>query len=352
MFVQVAGVCQGLMRQSVGAVCKHNNRDYRSDYEGFPYNRPSVFKRGWAMTRPVDWRTHVNLKLLNTFLLVGEAQSFRGAADRAHRSGSAVSSQIRKLEDQLGVALFHRTTRQVRLTQEGEQLLVCVRRALHDIEEGLQQIQESADIQRGRISLACAPTVAGTRLGSVLAAFEQHYPGIRVSVREITAAALFESVRQREVDFGISVVIDSPEFRFQRILTDPLYALVPRSRIPRDRKTITLKALSAMPLLLLEQGTALRKNVEDAMAEQGLTVQTRYQFIQAQTLISMASAGLGAAVLPNIVIPAQLDPSVQKLRIVDPPLVREMAVVTLPGQSLSPAASRLIELLQQMMSAS
>jgi DNA-binding transcriptional LysR family regulator len=301
------------------------------------------------MKRAVDWRSSVNLKLLNTFLLVGENQSFRVAADRAHRSGSAVSSQVKKLEEQLGVALFHRTTRQVRLTAEGEQLLVCVRRALHDIEEGLQHIQESANIQRGRISLACAPTVAGTRLGGVLAAFEHHYPGIHVSVREITAAALFESVRQREVDFGISVVIDSPEFRFQKILSDELHALVPRSRLARDRKTITLKALSAMPLLLLEQGTALRKIVEDAMAVQGLTVQTHYQFIQAQTLISMASAGLGAAVLPNIVIPAMLDPSVQKLRIVDPPLVRELAVVTLPGQSLSPAASRLIELLRQMM---
>lgn len=301
------------------------------------------------MKHAVDWRSQVNLKLLNTFLLVGQAQSFRAAADRAHRSGSAVSSQIRKLEEQLGVMLFHRTTRQVRLTAEGEQLLVCVRRVLEDLEMGLQQIQESANMQRGRISLACAPTVAGTLLGGVLAAFEQHYPGIQVSVREITATALFESVRQREVDFGISVVIDSPEFRFQKILTDELCALVPRSRLPRDRKTITLKMLSTMPLLLLEQGTALRKNVEDAMAAQGLVVKTHYQFIQAQTLVSMAEAGLGAAVLPNIVVPAVLHPSVQKLRIVDPPLVRHMAVVTLPGQSLSPAASRLVELLQQMM---
>ena len=301
------------------------------------------------MARAGDAISSVNLKLLHTFMLVGENQSFRSAADRAHRSGSAVSSQIRKLEEQLGLRLFHRTTRQVVLTREGEQLLQCVRRALQEVEAGLQGIQEAADIQRGRIALACAPTIAGAYLGDVLAAFERRYPGIQVFVREITAAALYESVRKREVDLGISVMSDTPEFRFEPLLCDELVALVPRSLLDGDSKTISLKALAALPLLVLEQGTALRTIVEEAMAAQGLRLTTRFQFMHSQTLIAMASAGLGAAILPSTALPASLAPGVRKLRIVRPALVRRMAIITLPGHALSPAATRLVEMLRTML---
>lgn len=297
-----------------------------------------------------DPASSINLKLLHTFMLVGEYQSFRAAGDRAHRSGSAISSQIRALEAQIGLTLFHRTTRRVVLTHEGEQLFRCVGRALAEVETGLQELQDAANLQRGRISLACAPTIAGAYLGEVLAAFKRQHPGVQVFVREITAAALFESVRRREVDFGISVVGNSPEFRYEPLRDDELVALVPRSLLAGKRATITLKALSAMPLLVLEQGTALRSSIEEAMAAQGLHLVTRFQFMHSQTLISMASSGLGAAILPSIALPRTLAPSVQKLRIVKPALVRRMAIVSLPGQALSPAAGKLIEILRAQLS--
>ena len=105
-------------------------------------------------TKPL---AHINLKLLQTFLLVAEQSSFRIAAEKSFRSPSAVSAQIRQLEEQLGVPLFHRTTRNVRLTDEGKQLLECAQRALLEVESGLRKIQESADIRRGRVALSCLP---------------------------------------------------------------------------------------------------------------------------------------------------------------------------------------------------
>lgn len=291
---------------------------------------------------------HVNLKLLQTFLLVGEHSSFRVAAEKSFRSQSAVSAQIRQLEEQLGVSLFHRTTRSVRLTEEGQQLLECAQRALLEVESGLRKIQESADIRRGRVSLSCSPTIAETRLARVLAAFEQEYPGIEVHVRELTSAALFDSVRKREVDFGIGPLIETSEFHFEPVLDDPLYALVPKRFVTTTKDTISFATLTNMPLLVLSHATALRGMLEVAMKERHLTFTTRYEFTQAQTLISMASAGLGAAVLPKVALPSQLDPSVYALRIVNPPLLRQVAVITVRGQALSPASLRLVQLLRQL----
>lgn len=292
--------------------------------------------------------SNVNLKLLQAFLLVGEHSSFRTAAEISHRSTSAVSAQIRRLEDQLGVPLFHRTTRNVRLTAEGEQLLECARRALMEVEAGLRKIQESADVRRGRVSLACSPTIAATRLARVLAAFDKGHPGIEVFVRELTSEALFESIRRHQVDFGIGPVIDTTEFSFEPLLHDPLYALVPKRFVTTSKDTIALATLTNMPLLVLNPATALRGVLEATMRERNLAISTRYEFAQAQTLISMASAGLGAAILPKIVLPPVIDERTHALRVVRPAITRTVALITLRGQSLSPASQRLRQLMKQL----
>lgn len=293
--------------------------------------------------------TNVNLKLLQTFLIVAEESSFRLAAEKSLRSPSAVSAQIRQLEEQLGVALFHRTTRNVRLTDEGHELLECAQRALLEVESGLRKLQEAADMRRGRVALSCSPTVAETRLARVLAAFEKDYPGIEVSVRELTSTALFNSVRNREVDFGIGPAIETTEFHFEPILEDPLFALVPKRFITTSRRSISLATLSNMPLLLLNPATALRGMLDVAMQERHLSFTTRYEFTQAQTLISMANAGLGTAILPKVALPARIDRATHLMRIVNPSLVRQVSVITVRGQNLSPASLRLVELLKQLL---
>ncbi len=289
----------------------------------------------------------INLKLLQTFLLVGEHSSFRAAAEKSFRSQSAVSAQIRQLESQLGVVLFHRTTRNVRLTAEGQQLLECARRALREMEMGLRIIREAADLRRGRVSLACSPTIAATRLARALAKFERENPSIEIFVRECNSTAIFENVRRHDVDFGIGPVIETSEFHFEPLLEEPLYALVPKRFIRTDRSTIALSTLANMPLLLMDPAAALRALIEETMRERNLTLTTRFQFNQAQTLISMAEAGMGAAILPEVALPRRRHPSTYALRIVDPPLLRQMALITTRGEALSPASQRLVKLLRE-----
>lgn len=289
----------------------------------------------------------VNLKLLQAFLLVAEHSSFRVAAEKSFRSASAVSAQIRQLEDQLGVSLFHRTTRSVRLTNEGLQLLDCAERALRELDGGLRSLREAVELRRGRVSLSCSPTIAETRLARALAVFEQDYPGIEIRVRELTSQALFESVRKRDVDFGIGPENEAGEFAFETLLRDPLYALVPRKFLSTRKNTIAFDTLAGMPLLLLNHATALRQTVESAMKERGMKLDTRYEFAQAATLISMARSGLGVAILPGIAVPTHNDGATYRLRIVSPSLGRNLGIITTRDQALSPASRRLVEIVRQ-----
>jgi DNA-binding transcriptional LysR family regulator len=292
---------------------------------------------------------NVNLKLMHTFLLVAEHSSFCRAAEVSNRSQSAVSMQIRQLELQLGVSLFHRTTRRVQLTREGELLLVCARKAVAELQTGLRQIKETVDIQRGRLTLACAPTLAATRLPDILAAFQKSYPGVTAHVRELASAEMLDCIRRRDVDFGIGPRCpNATEFQFQPILLDEIYALIPICLDVGQRESISLLELSHMPTLVLTGSSAMQGMLEKAQKAAGITLNIQYEVQQVQTQIAMATAGLGAAILPRIAIPLKLDPRVRAVPIVDPPLVRELGVVTFRGQFLSPVAARFVEMLQRL----
>lgn len=291
----------------------------------------------------------LNFRLLQTFMLVAEHRSFRVAAEHAHRSQSAVSTQIRQLETQLGIALFHRTTRHVTLTTEGEQLYAGARRAMHEIGLSLRNVQETADMRRGKVALACVPTVASTRLPSILAVFEKDYPEVRVSLREMQTG-LDQAVRDGEVDFGVGPVAPGDgDLEFDRLFDEPLMALVPKSFLRAQRTSISLASLIAMPMLVLSTATPLQKYVEAVMRERSLKFNTKYQCIQAQTQIAMAEAGLGAAILPRSLVLAHRSPKTRALRIVEPAMSREIAIITVRGRKLSPAAARLADLIRRIL---
>ena len=289
----------------------------------------------------------INFKLLGAFLSVAENSSFRKAADQTNRSLPAISMQIKQLEEQLHVVLFHRTTRKVELTEAGEKLMISARKALAELDSGLTQIQNDVNVQQGRLSFACVPTVSGTRLPAILTAFSRKYPGVTVHVKELANAQLLEAVRRREVDFAIGPMPDRKgELDFAPIFADEYCALLPRTYQDGGRAGISLRELAKLPLLKLSSSTAFRDHVDNALRTQSLVADSNYEFMHASTLVAMAEAGLGVALLPRIAIPRRT--SLKAVRITGPALSRTIGIVTIRGHSLSPAAARLVDLCQRM----
>lgn len=292
---------------------------------------------------------NINFKLLYIFLLVADHNSFRRAAEKSSRSEAAVSMQIKQLELQLGVSLFHRTTRNVELTKDGKDLIGPVRKAIAEIEAGLKRIRESADLESGTLSIACVPTVAATRLPHILLAFQKAHPKIGVHVREVVATELFDSLRQRQVDFGIGPKTRAiTEFSFKSVLKDEMYALLPANYGLQRKRGVTLKELSRLPILMLTTLSAFRSELDAALKARKLTLITKFEVRNPQTLCAMAEAGLGAALLPRISVP--LRTSLQAVPVIGPSLTREICIVTLKGQSLSPAAARLTSFVERLIS--
>jgi DNA-binding transcriptional LysR family regulator len=291
--------------------------------------------------------TNVNLKLLQTFVLVAEHGSFHKAAGETCRSQSAVSSQIRQLEQQLGFQLFHRTTRSVRLTPDGAQLLSHTKKALEEVKLGLQRIFEGGSAPGESVTFACLPTIAMTRMPEILAIFRKRFPRCGVYVRELDAADLFESLREGEVDFALAADNRGKEFSFDPLFDDAYVALLPAKFLPRGRRSIALQELAARPLLLFNPTGKVSRTLVSALQTSNIQITTRCQFRQVQTVLSMVAAGLGAAILPRSSLPAPLPNSVGLLAIREPEVMRRICVVRFGGRPPSQSAARLIALFKE-----
>jgi DNA-binding transcriptional LysR family regulator len=283
----------------------------------------------------------INLKLLGTFLAVADNSSFRKAAEQSHLSLPAVSMQIKQLEERLGVALFQRTTRRVELTREGEQLMISARKAMAEIDGALAQLQQAAQAQQGQLAFACVPSLASSRLPALLVDFARKFPGISVRVREAPLPELLEAVRRRDVDFGIGPQPEKPgELEFSPIFVDEYVALVPPESPAAGKESITLRNLAKLPLLTLTGASLFQHQLAAVLQAQGLDPELNYEFTHVSTLVAMAEAGLGVGILPGVAVPPRTP--LKTLRIVRPTMSRTIAIITIRGHTLSPAAARFV----------
>jgi DNA-binding transcriptional LysR family regulator len=196
------------------------------------------------------------------------------------------------------------------------------------------------------------PTIAATILPQALRVFQTSYPGINVNLRELAAEDLLDCIRRRDVDFGIGPEIERPtEFQFVPLFNDPIYALATRAFQFRKRSSIDLAELCAFPILLNSKSAALRAMLERALAGRDLQMKIAFEVVHTHTLIALATAGLGVGILPKVALPLPLRKTMQAVPIGMPPLVRTVGIITLKGQSFSPAATALTNAVRKFMKA-
>lgn len=140
------------------------------------------------------------VKQLKAFVAVAQYRSFAQAGEAIHLSQPALSIAIKKLEDQLGGKLLHRSTRSLTLTPEGEALLPVAQRLLQDWRGAYNDMHQRFALQRGRLSLACMPSLAAAGFPNVIARFHQQYPEIDISLEDIVMEDVVSALLDGEVE--------------------------------------------------------------------------------------------------------------------------------------------------------
>lgn len=283
---------------------------------------------------------------LPAFVAVAESLNFRRAAEAVGRSQPAVTSQINQLEDLLGVRLLVRTTRQVRLTAAGAELLERAKKLLTETERLVEDIQSQAGLLKGQVVASFSPTIAVGLIPPVLGAFESEYPGIRVLIREDLGAPMFESVATGSVDFGIGPYYRVPDrLQFKPIFDQEFFLILRQDHPLAIRGHARVRDLASLDLLWPAVGSTAREVLDKATQAEDIVIRPKYEALQYPTLFVMAAAGFGATVMPAVSPDLLTAMKLKAIPLRGTRLTRPMGIITRRDEALAPAAEAFVRIL-------
>ena len=240
----------------------------------------------------------MNLRFLRTFVAIADNAGFARAAARLNLTQSAASRQIQALEEELGLRLFARIGRSVRLTSEGEDLLMRSRRLLFDADALGQRASALKAGEVGVLRVGATPQVIENLLAGFLSGYRKRHAGVEVHLVEDGGSRLPGRLERGDVDVA---QMPAGEDRFSRRLLYPMHVLAvlpPRHRLSR-RAVIDVTELADEPLLRLGSSFASHGWFEAACQVAHIRPRVILESVAPQTLIALARAGHGVAVVAS-----------------------------------------------------
>ncbi|MBO6815872.1 MAG: LysR family transcriptional regulator [Rhizobiaceae bacterium] len=292
---------------------------------------------------------NINLKLIQTFVLVAKEKSFSKAAEQSARTQPAISNQIKELENQVGFKLFERTSKSVSLSAEGLALLEGAERAMAELGIGLTNARKVADRRLEKVRVACLPTLSSGHLPEIMELARERMPDVSIFMRELNNEDLLEAVRRHEVDFGIGVKVPADDCYLEELGADEMVAIVSENNPHYGTSEIRMADVVKYPILVLPQATPTVLAFRQVSVTSGQEVEIIHRFTQPETLISMALKGVGIAILPWSYV-SQKARGKHILRLTSPGLQRQLAVIWSKAHVASSSALALRNITREIIS--
>lgn len=244
----------------------------------------------------------MDLHQLRTFIAIADSGGVARAAARLNLSQPAASRQMQVLEAELGVLLFDRIGRSVRLTSDGEDLLRRSRLLVAEADGLRERARALRGGRTGTIAIGATPPMIEVVLSSFLPGFRQRHPGVEVRIVEDGGSGLVSRLERGEVQVAYVPVGDG---RFAGPLLYPIHviAVVPRSHPLHGRGTLEIAELAGEPLLLLQRGFGSRDWFDAACRAADVRPHVLIESGAPNALLGLAAAGYGIAILPSAVRP-------------------------------------------------
>ncbi|HAV1714970.1 TPA: LysR family transcriptional regulator [Enterobacter hormaechei subsp. steigerwaltii] len=279
-----------------------------------------------------------SLRQLRVFVTVAQARSFSRAGEIIGLSQSAVSHSVKELETQTGVKLLDRTTREVVLTEAGQQLAMRLERLLDELNSTLRDVGRIGQQLSGTVRVAASQTISAHLIPQCIAESNHRYPDIDFVLHDRPQQWVLESIRQGDVDFGI--VIDPgavSDLECEVVLSEPFLLLCrdddPLASLPQ----VAWLALQGANLVLQDYASGSRPLIDAALAAQGVKATIVQEIGHPATLFPMVEAGIGISVLPALALPLPQGSRLTVKRFV-PCVERQLMLVRRKNRSLSGAA--------------
>ncbi|MBV9866518.1 MAG: LysR family transcriptional regulator [Abitibacteriaceae bacterium] len=291
----------------------------------------------------------MNINHLAIFHAVAEEGSVTRAAERLCISQPAVSKQLRELEKTLGMALFHRLSKGVQLTEAGELLLGYSRQLFALEAEAEQALRELWALERGRLRVGASTTIGTYLLPEICAQFSQRYPGIEMQLEIANSRTVEQLLRDNKIDLALTEgPAEATDIKLEVWLEDELVVIAPPYHPLVQEPVITVERLCAEPFIWREVGSGTQAIIEQALQTKGLQVQAAMSLGSTEAIKRAVAAGMGISIVSCLTIGAELAAgTLIVLPIIDFSIYRPLHRLRLTGKYEGRAAREFVKLLKQ-----
>ncbi|KAB2487331.1 LysR family transcriptional regulator [Priestia endophytica] len=274
---------------------------------------------------------------LEYFQTLARIQHVTKAAEILSITQPALSRSIVRLENHLGVPLFDRQKRSIKLNKYGEIFLKRVDSIMKEYQEGKEEIQSLLEPDQGEISLGFLHTLGTTIVPSLIAGFKRKYPKVHFQLHQNHSNWLQEKLKSGELDLCLLASFPiEPPMNWTPLWNDELFLFLPKRHRLATRERVTIEDIAEEPFILMRAGYALRVTIDQIFEQANIRPNIVFEGEEAATIAGFVAAGLGVSILPNL---KGLDQTnLTKVRIVSPSFQRTVGLSWVEGKYLSPVA--------------
>jgi len=296
---------------------------------------------------------NLSMRDIDTTLVLGRTLNFRQAAAQLHLSQSALSTQIQRIEEALGVRLFDRTTRTVRLTAAGEVFMQQAATLQVAFRDAIAAVSGVTSAEQGQVSVAALPSLAARLLPRVLMAYRQEHPNVALKVRDTLSGPAFDLVRAGEVDFALTAADPQhADLHYVPLMSDSFLLLIPESHaLAKTRGPLRWADTATAAHVSMVQPSSVRQYTEWAFLQNRIRFTPAFEAEHLTTIVAMVECGFGVAALPEIAAGAVSQTAIVQRPLIGPVAERSIGLVTSRNRSPSPAAAALVQTLREYLAA-
>src|SRR5690606_10967457 len=266
----------------------------------------------------------MNLRDLRYLIAVADHRHFGRAAAANFVSQPTLSTQLRKLEDELGVVLVERVPRRVMLTPIGVEIVERARRVVAEIEQMKEAARRSQAPEAGTVRLGIFPTLGPYLLPHVIPGIRRRFPDLQLLLVEEKSDLLLARLRDGRLDAALlAPTLHDDQFHAEFLFEEPFVLAVPEQHPFAQRASLNVADLANEDLLLLEDGHCLRQQTLDVCQLSGASEKTEFRATSLETLRQMVAANVGVTLLPTLAV--------------KPPVARSDDIVLLPFRGSHPS---------------
>ena len=240
---------------------------------------------------------------LHYVLAIAEQRNFTKAAEKCFVTQPTLSTQIQKLEDELGILIFDRSKKPIELTAIGKKIVHQARNIVNESD----RIQDIVDQQKGFIGgefrLGIIPTIMPTLLPMFLKAFIKKYPKVKLKIEELTTHDIMQRIHEGHLDAGIAATpLENEQIKERVLYYEPFVGYIPREHRLSDKKKLDVEDLEIDDMLLLEDGHCFRDGVINLCKSLKKQTDDNFQLESGsiETLVKLSNEGLGMTLLPYL----------------------------------------------------